>query len=114
LRENYAPDKIQGNDGITLLVDRPGSHQCAVEYVFGFRPDVPANTLLLDVNLTDEYGVKQYPFGKSGNLNIAFKKRKTVNEKPIITIETNQPIKLKVQWPGGKIEKQLVVGKNKI
>lgn len=113
LWENYAPDKVQGNNhtnfvGWTGLVPIND----LFEYVFGIRPDVPNNKLLIDVNLTDEYGVKDYPFGIDGSMDILCKKRKSKKEKPSIIITTNVPLKLIVKWAGNEFTVELKKGKN--
>jgi len=111
--ENYAPDKVQGNDhsdfvGWTGLVPV----NVLFEYVFGFRPDLPGNELTVDVNLTDEYGINHYPFGENGSIDILCKKRKTPDEKPSVSITTNVPFRLIVRWPGGESHKDIDVGKS--
>ena len=113
LWENYAPDKVQGNDhsnfvGWTGLVPI----NVLFEYVFGIRPNVPNNELIIDVNLTDEYGVKHYPYGENGSIDIQCKKRKNIREKPSMIITSNVPLKLIVKWSGGKFIKDINIGKN--
>jgi hypothetical protein len=115
LRENYAPDKVQGNDGKNF-VGWTGLVPITdlFEYIFGIRPNVPENILLLDVRLTDEYGVKQYPYGKLGLLDIQIKKRKSVAEKPTGIIITNVPLKVLMKWSGGELTKEIPAGKSKL
>lgn len=101
IHENYAPDKIQGNDkkdfvGWTGLVPI----NVMMEYVFGIRPNVPEQSLIIDVRLTDHYGVKNYPFGQNGLLNIEIAKRKSITEKPSVSIETNIPLNVVIRWNG--------------
>ncbi|MDA3865930.1 MAG: trehalase family glycosidase, partial [Salinivirgaceae bacterium] len=111
IRENYAPDKVQGNDG-NNFVGWTGLVPISdlFEYVFGIRPNVPENTLLIDVRLTDEYGIKQYPFGKKGMLDIMCKKRKKETDKPSITIKTNVPLKIILKWKKGELVKNIQAG----
>ncbi|NVO21457.1 MAG: glycoside hydrolase [Bacteroidetes bacterium] len=104
LFENYAPDKIKGNDrkdfvgwtGIVPITD-------LFEYVFGLRPDVPNHSLVLDVRLTDEYGVRNYPFGKEGLVDIHVAKRKDPKEMPNVIIKSNIEFDLNLAWAGGII-----------
>jgi hypothetical protein len=113
--ENYAPDFIAGTamkdfvdwDGLIPINDM-------FEYVFGIRPNVQENTLMIDVRLTDEFGINRYPFGKSGVLNILCKKRKRKTDKPSISIQSNLPIEVIVKWSGGSLEKQISAGKTNI
>jgi len=111
IRENYAPDKVQGNDGKNF-VGWTGLVPIAdlFEYVFGIRPNVPENCLVMDVRLTDEYGIKQYPFGKTGILDIACKKRGRETDKPVVTINSNTALKIILKWRGGELVKQIAVG----
>ena len=112
--ENYHPDSILGIamkdfvDWNSLLVNN------LFEYVFGFRADVPKNTLLIDVRLTDEYGVKNYPFGKNGLLDIDCKKRQKATDKPSLTIQSNIPLTIILNWRNGEITKTINPGKIKL
>ena len=115
LRENYAPDKVQGNDG-RHFVGWTGlvSITDLFEYVFGFRANVPENKLIIDVRLLEEYGIERYPFGKNGVLDILCKKRANEREKPTVIISTNVQLKVVLKWRGGEVVKELKVGNNKI
>lgn len=103
LWENYSPDKAQGNDtrnfvGWTGLI--PISE--LFEYVFGLRPDVPHNTLVWDVRLTEEHGVKQYPFGTKGLIDLICQKREKTTDTPSISVKSNMAFDLTVIWAGGE------------
>jgi len=111
LHENYAPDRVQGNNakdfvGWTGLV--PIS--VLFEYVFGLRPNVPSNTLTWDIHLTDEFGIKKYPFGKDGLMDLVCRQRKDKTQKPLLTIVTNVPFQLQLTWEGGTKEIQVIPG----
>jgi len=109
--ENYCPDSIQGI-GMKDFVDWNGLFvNNLFEYVFGFRADVPNNSLVIDVRLLDEYGVKKYPFGKNGLLDISCKKRKRATDKPFLTIQSNIPLKIIMKWESGEITKEINPGK---
>ena len=109
--ENYCPDTIQGIamkdfvDWNSLIVNN------LFEYIFGLRSDVPNNTLLIDVRLLYEYGVKKYPFGKNGLLDISCKKRKKATDKPSLTIQSDIPLKIIMKWENGEITKNIKPGK---
>jgi hypothetical protein len=115
IRENYAPDKVQGNNaknfvgwtGLVPITD-------LFEYVFGIRPNVPGNILLIDVRLIDEYGIKSYPYGKTGLLDIFCKKREKDIQKPSISIQTNVPLTIIVKWRGGLLKKEIIAGKTNL
>ncbi|MBP7496895.1 MAG: hypothetical protein KA792_04440, partial [Bacteroidales bacterium] len=72
-----------------------------IEYIFGIRPSVTNNEIIWDINLTDEFGIKQYPYGKSGLIDFQCKKRKSKNDTPKIKIYSNTAFNLKLKWQGG-------------
>ena len=112
LWENYSPDKVQGND-TKNMVGWTGLTPTAelLEYVFGLRPDVPHNTLVWDVRLTDEFGVEQYPFAGKGVISLHCEKRKSATDVPAISIESRFPFELVLLWTGGKKHVKIPHGK---
>lgn len=74
------------------------------EFVFGIRPDVVQNRIMWHVNLLEEHGVKQYPFGDQGELTLICGKRTHGDEKPEITVKSNVPVTVEVIW--GETNKQ--------
>jgi len=113
--ENYAPDKIQGNDRKNF-VGWTGLAPISVllEYLLGIRGDVPKNQLILDINLKDEYQIKNYPFGNKGILNIKVNKRKSITQKPRITLISNTTFTAILKWNGKQQEFKIKKGKNRI
>ncbi len=110
LWENYAPESANpGDPAKPDFVGWTGLPAIAVlfEEVFGLQPDVPAHTLVWDVRLLDEHGVKSYPFGAKGTLDLKCYARDSVLEKPTIEIRSNVPVKLKVIWAGGTGEVEI-------
>lgn len=103
--ENYAPEMARGNDRRDF-VGWSGLAPIAVlfEYVFGIRADVPDNRLIWDVRLKDEFGVKQYPFGKDGQIDLLCKSRKSAMQKPRITVKSNVDFTLTLVWEGGSCD----------
>jgi len=102
LWENYAPDKVKGNDtkdmvGWTGLV--PIS--ILFEYVFGIRPNVPEDTIVWDIRMTDEFGIDKYPFKQHGLIKFWCAKREKLTDRPKIKIQSNVPFTLKLIWDGG-------------
>ncbi|HLN54246.1 MAG TPA: trehalase family glycosidase [Lentimicrobium sp.] len=103
LFENYAPDKVQGNDrkdfvGWTGIVPIT----VLFEYVFGIRPDVPHNTIIWDINLTDAFGIADYPFGNKGTLSLHCQKRNSPYDEPSIEVKSNTHFTLILKWRGGE------------
>lgn len=71
-----------------------------LEDIIGLKANVPEKTLTWDINLLDEHGVEKYPFGKEGLLNVKCKKRSSSEEKPVIEVSSNVPLKLLINWNG--------------
>ncbi|MEA4841447.1 MAG: hypothetical protein VB110_10655 [Bacteroidales bacterium] len=51
--------------------------------------------------MTDDFGVKQYPFGVNGLVDLRCKARKSTQNKPRITVSSNTDLTLDVIWTGG-------------
>ncbi len=102
LWENYAPDAVKGMYRENM-VGWTGLTPISVlfEYVFGIRANVPAQTLVWDVRLTDAHGIKQYPFGAKGLLDLYCAKRRHSSDKPHLRVKSNIDLKLKLVWDGG-------------
>lgn len=104
--ENYAPEFVnegrpaKGNIARRDFVGWTGLTPISVlfEYVFGIKPDADKNRIVWDINLTEEHGVKKYPFGKEGELTLLCMARKDVNEMPQIILESNVDVELEVIW----------------
>ena len=101
--ENYAPEKVQGNDRKNF-VGWTGLSPIAVlmEYVFGIRADVPNNRIVWDVRLKDDFGVDNYPFGKEGCVSLHSKARKDARQRPKIKVNSNVDFTLALKWDGGQ------------
>jgi hypothetical protein len=102
LRENYAPDKVQGNSTLDY-VGWTGLVPISVlfEYVFGIQSDFANKMVEWDVRLLDEFGVTNYPFGKNGSINFLCKKRKKLTDVPSVVISSNVACTVKLTWAGG-------------
>jgi hypothetical protein len=72
-----------------------------LEDVFGIVPDAPAAKLTWNVRLLDAHGVSRYPFGQQGLLDLKCARRSSVQEKPMIEIQSNVPLVLELYWEGG-------------
>lgn len=107
LWENYAPElATQGNVAKDEFVGWTGLPPVAVlfEYVFGLRPDVPAGRIVWDVRLIEAHGVRRYPYGEKGLLDLYCSERSSALEKPSIEVTSNVPLTLELSWEGGKEE----------
>ena len=85
-----------------------------IEYIFGIRANHEQNTITLDVNLLDAYGIDKYPYGQEGLISFKVQKRNSKEEKPKVTIQTNVPFKVILLWSNKKIEQQVGIGKHSL
>jgi len=51
--------------------------------------------------LTDAFGIKKYPFGKAGLVDLQCAKRKKNTDKPVVSIQSNVSFNLLLKWKGG-------------
>ncbi len=73
-----------------------------IEYIFGIRGDYVEKEIVWDMSLLDEHGIERYPFGPEGNITLKAAKRRTADEEPRLTVDSNIPFKLKVLYGKGK------------
>ena len=71
------------------------------EDVFGLTPDTASNRLIWHVRLLDEHGIRRYPFGSTGILNLKCHPRSSRLDRPLIEIQSNIPLTVEVIWEGG-------------
>jgi len=105
LWENYAPEKVSfGNPAKKDFVGWSGLTPVAVllEYIFGLRPDASKKILVWDIRLTDAHGIKRYPFGKDGVIDLFCERRSSQKEEPKISISSTIPLNIEIRWLKGK------------
>ena len=114
LWENYAPDVIRpGSHSKPGYVGWTGVPPIAVllEDVFGLSQNAISNRLTWHVRLTDEHGVRRYPFGSKGMVHLTCNSRTSQLDRPSIEIHSDVPLTLDVIWEGGtytvNVEKEL-------
>jgi len=110
LWENYAPEApARGSESKGDFVGWGGLGPVAVlfEYVFGLRPDVPANRLVWDVRVTEAHGVRGYPFGPDGTIDLSAAARPKPADKPRIKVSSDIAVTLELRWPGGSETREL-------
>lgn len=73
-----------------------------IEFVLGIRGDYIDNTIVWDMNITDEHGIDRYPFGPEGNISLRAAKRSNALQEPRLTVNSNVPFTLKVLYGNGK------------
>jgi hypothetical protein len=105
LWENYAPERAaQGNRAKADFVGWSGLAPIAglFEYVMGLRADAPSGRLLWDVRLLESHGVRAYPFGRDGVLDLSCAPRSSATEEPEIQVSSTVPLELAIRWSGGE------------
>jgi len=114
LWENYAPDVVApGAHSKPGYVGWTGVPPVAVlfEDVFGVTQDAVSNKLIWNVHLLEEHGIRRYPFGSSGVLDLKCSPRHSQLDRPKIEIHSNVPLTLELIWEGGtdiiNIDKEL-------
>jgi hypothetical protein len=103
--ENYAPEQIApGKPSRPDFVGWGALGPIAVllEYLFGLRPDAARNTLTWDIRLTDAFGVKRYPFGRDGQIDLSCAARASATDEPHVTVTSNVPVEVEIVWEGGR------------
>ncbi len=105
LWENYAPEKTEpGEPARDDFVGWSGLGPVAVlfEYVFGLRADAANSRLLWDVRLLEEHGVRRYPLGAEGVLDLSCAARSSEQKEPLVCAESNVPVEILIRWKGGE------------
>jgi len=108
--ENYAPESAApGRPAKADFVGWGGLGPTAVflEYVLGLRPDMPRKRLMWDIRLLEEHGVKRYPWGRNGVLDLSCAPRRRATEKPVVKASSNAALELEIHWQGGKEVRKL-------
>jgi len=77
-----------------------------LEYVFGLRADVPGGRLEWDVRLMDAFGVRRFPYGATGWLDLRCASRGALDEPPRVTVTASGvpgPLTVTLRWGGRAI-----------
>ncbi len=112
LFENYAPKGDEkGDPAKPDFVGWTGLVPISVlfEYVFGIKPDARHNRITWHINLTEQHGVKKYPFGSDGQLTLICEARDNPDQKPQITFESNRPVELEIIWGSEGNKKSMII-----
>lgn len=75
-----------------------------IEFIIGIQGDYTNKRITWDLNLTEANGIERYPFGKDGVVNLKAAARRSVNEEPKITVDSNIDFELVLNY-GGKEKK---------
>ncbi len=113
--EHFAPDARAKGRGRKDFVGWTAITPIAVffEYVIGLRADPGRRKLVWNINSTEEMGVKRYPFGARGRIDLKVEARSAANEAPVIEVKSDVPFELELIWPGGK-ETRRILGEPRV
>lgn len=102
--ENYAPESMApGNPSRPDFVGAGGITPIAMlfEQVFGIRTIGPG-ILEWDVCLVERHGVRKYPVGKDGTVDLVCAARGSGVDKPVISTRSDCHIEIRLKWEGGQ------------
>lgn len=97
--ENYAPETAgRGDPAREDFVGWTGIFPITVliEYILGIRVSAEKSEIVWRVNRLEEHGIKKLPVGRDSFVTLMCKARKSQDEKPEITVESDRPVKVKV------------------
>ena len=117
LWENYAPmpgangKPRQGGVSHANFVGWTGIVPISVlfEYVFGIKPDAANNVIRWNIDLTDRFGVENYPFGTDATLTLLCESRGSAAEEPQVEITADKPVTVEIYWNNGRNSKTVQV-----
>jgi len=107
--ENYAPmpgengKPRQGGVSHADFVGWTGIVPISVlfEYVFGIKPEAENNVIRWHIDLTDRFGVENYPFGTEATLSLICEARENEAEEPQVEIVSDRPVTVEIYWDNG-------------
>ncbi len=108
--EYYSPEKAEpGFMARKEFVGWSGLPPIAelIEFIIGIRGDYSKQQIVWDMNLTEANGIERYPFGPEGIISLKAEARRSVNDEPHITVDTNIGFELFVLY--GEKEKKITV-----
>ncbi len=73
-----------------------------IEYILGIRSDYATEKVTWDITQTDAHGLERYPFGPEGLVTFKTKKRNSVDDTPVVTVDSNVAFELTILWGKGK------------
>ena len=99
--EYYAPESVE--PGFMARPDFIGwtglpPVSVLIEYILGIRSNVYEKKLYVEVNLLEEHGIREYPFGKEGVVSLLVKARSSKEQEPVAEVQSNVPFELILTW----------------
>ena len=72
--------------------------------------DMPSSYQLGYIDLTDRFGVENYPFGPDATLSLLCAKRGDISEEPQVEIQSDKPVTIEIFWDSGSQSKTITAG----
>lgn len=66
--------------------------------MLGIRADVPRGELVWDIRQLERHGVRGYPFGATGLLDLECEPRTSVSDAPRVRVTSSMPIRVVLRW----------------
>jgi len=73
-----------------------------IEHVIGLEADTSKDVLVWDIRLMEGHGIKRYPFGLDGVIDLYCHPRKDPSEEPVVRAVSNRNVVLVVRWDNGE------------
>ena len=103
--EYYAPERIEpGFMARKDFVGWTGLPPIAlfIEYILGIRSDYAEQRIEWNITRTESHGIERYPFGPDGVVGLKVRSRRSADETPVVTVSTNIPFNLTLNWGDGQ------------
>ena len=71
-----------------------------IEYILGIRVSAEKSEIVWRLSKLEKHGIKKLPVGRDSFVTLMCEERKSENERPEITVESDKPIKVKVIYGG--------------
>ena len=84
--------------GVKTFENETQAASVLFEFVFGIKPDAQNNTIRWHIDLTDRFGVENYPFGKDATLSLICEERGDVSDEPVVHIASDRPVTVEIIW----------------
>lgn len=113
--EYYSPEKAEpGFMARKNFVGWAGLPPIAelIEFIIGIQGDYVNQQIVWDMNLTEANGIERYPFGPEGMVNLKAEARRSANDEPRITIDTNIGFELIVHYGDKEKKINVIPGKH--
>lgn len=115
--EYYAPESMEpGFMARKDFVGWAGLPPIAIfiEYVLGIKSDYSEETVTWDIRHTEAHGISRYPYGPEGTIGLKVEKRSSLDDTPAVTVTTDKPFNLVVNYGNGKTLKAKVEKSGKV